>query len=100
MASASATSGPKVDSADALKRKSDDVDWKYGYLSDKNDLNTTMCERCDKEIKGGIYMLKQHVVGIGTAVKKCNDATKEEKKDCANAIKATQEKKKAKLAHD
>lgn len=94
------SSAPEVNAPSCFKRKSEDVGWKYGYLADPNNQNAVTCKRCKKEVKGGIYRLKQHVAGIGNACVKCRDATQEEKDDCAKAIRAAQDKKKAKKAHD
>ena len=40
-----------------------DSGWKYGYLADPKNKNNITCSFCSKEAKGGIYRLKQHLVG-------------------------------------
>ena len=40
-----------------------DPGWKYGYLADPKNKNNVTYSFCSKETKGGIYRLKQHLVG-------------------------------------
>ena len=100
MSSAALASTPEVSTVDCLKRKSQDVGWNYGYLADPNNLDVVKCKRCKKEMRGGVFWLKQHVAGVGNSVTKCVDATKEEKEACNNALQAIKDKKKAKKVVD
>ena len=37
--------------------------WKYNYLKDPKDINWVTCSFCENEIKGGIFLSKQHQIG-------------------------------------
>lgn len=101
MSSVASASAPEVSTVDCLKIKSQDVGWNYGYLADPNNLDVVKCKRCKKEMRGGVFRLKQHVAGVGNSVTKCLDAsTKEEKEACNNALQAIKDKKKAKKVAD
>lgn len=79
-----------------LKRKSDDVGWKYGDLENENKLERVKCNKCDKEMGGGINRLKQHIEGITGEVTACLKSTKEEQSICRNAINDAKNKKRNK----
>lgn len=58
--------------------------WKYGQLQNDQDKNTFVCGFCSKVTKGGVYRMKQHLVGgyrNVTACTKCPDHVKEEIKE-------------------
>lgn len=68
--------------ADESSRK--DPAWKYGQLQNDQDKNTFVCGFCSKVTKGGVYRMKQHLVGgyrNVTACTKCPDHVKEEIKE-------------------
>jgi hypothetical protein len=58
--------------ANLLKRNSDDVGWEYGVLVDANNKDKVKCKFYDKEMRGGIYRLKEHLAHVGKNVKKCS----------------------------
>ncbi|XP_050940902.1 uncharacterized protein LOC127149443 [Cucumis melo] len=78
--------------ADESSKK--DPAWKYGRLQNDQDINTFVCEFCSKVTKGGVYRLKQHLVGgyrNVTACRKCSDHVKEEIKDYMSKKKQIKE---------
>ncbi|TYK16403.1 uncharacterized protein E5676_scaffold21G001980 [Cucumis melo var. makuwa] len=78
--------------ADESSKK--DLAWKYGRLQNDQDINTFVCGFCSKVTKGGVYRLKQHLVGgyrNATACRKCPDHVKEEIKDYMSKKKEIKE---------
>ncbi|TYK20918.1 hypothetical protein E5676_scaffold284G00600 [Cucumis melo var. makuwa] len=78
--------------ADESSKK--DPAWKYGRLQNDQDINTFVCGFCSKVTKGGVYRLKQHLVGgyrSATACRKCPDHVKEEIKDYMSKKKEIKE---------
>ncbi|KAG2562375.1 hypothetical protein PVAP13_8KG260701 [Panicum virgatum] len=92
---AAAPSETEAARANLLKRNSDDVGWEYGVLVDANNKDKVKCKFCDKEMRGGIYRLKEHLAHVGKNVKKCTSATPqalEAKEKCKKAIEAAKRK--------
>ncbi|TYK03327.1 hypothetical protein E5676_scaffold6571G00020 [Cucumis melo var. makuwa] len=78
--------------ADESSKK--DPAWKYGRLQNEQDINTFVCGFCSKVTKGGVYRLKQHLVGgyrNAIACKKCPDHVKEEIRDYMSKKKEIKE---------
>ncbi|KAA0032269.1 uncharacterized protein E5676_scaffold1327G00190 [Cucumis melo var. makuwa] len=78
--------------ADESSKK--DPAWKYGRLQNDQDINMFVCGFCSKVTKGGVYRLKQHLVGSYrnvTACRKCPDHVKEEIKDYMSKKKEIKE---------
>ncbi|XP_008675189.2 uncharacterized protein [Zea mays] len=89
--------------ANLLKRNSDDVGWEYGVLVDANNKDKVKCKFCDKEMRGGIYRLKEHLAHVGKNVKKCTSATPqalEAKEKCKKAIEAAKRKREEKTVRE
>jgi hypothetical protein len=102
MSSETATAPSETEAARAnlLKRNSDDVGWEYGVLVDANNKDNVKCKFCDKDMRGGIYRLKEHLTHVGKNVKKCTSATPqalEAKEKCKKAIKAAKRKREGRL---
>ncbi|AQK41118.1 hAT transposon superfamily protein [Zea mays] len=93
----------EVARANLLKRNSDDVGWEYGVLVDANNKDKVKCKFCDKEMRGGIYRLKEHLAHVGKNVKKCTSATPqalEAKEKCKKAIEAAKRKREEKTVRE
>ena len=75
---------PKSDSK--RKAKSNDPGWKYGYWPDLADKNMVRCKLCDKNTKGGIKRLKEHLSGGFGDAAKCPKVTEEISKEMRNYI--------------
>ncbi|KAA0053508.1 uncharacterized protein E6C27_scaffold190G00650 [Cucumis melo var. makuwa] len=78
--------------ADESSKK--DLAWKYGRLQNDQDINTFVYGFCSKVTKGGVYRLKQHLVGgyrNAIACKKCSDHVKEEIRDYMSKKKEIKE---------
>jgi hypothetical protein len=89
--------------ANLLKRNSDDVGWEYGVLVDANNKDKVKCKFYDKEMRGGIYRLKEHLAHVGKNVKKCTSATPhalEAKEKCKKAIEAAKRKREEKTVRE
>lgn len=79
ISSLGSTHDPKTDPKH--RAKSNDLGWKYGYWPDLNDKNLVRCKLCDKDTKGGIRRLKEHLTGGYGDVKKCLKVTEEISKE-------------------
>ncbi|CAN1857630.1 hypothetical protein LINPERHAP1_LOCUS42562 [Linum perenne] len=88
------------ESVNALKRKSGDIGWQYGTLTDPLNKDKVKCNFCDKVSMGGVYRLKQHISGYGNSVKTCAKAPPEAVQACRKTFEETAKNKKKKLAHD
>ncbi|XP_008654088.1 uncharacterized protein [Zea mays] len=100
---AAAPSETEAARANLLKRNSDDVGWEYGVLVDANNKDKVKCKFCDKEMRGGIYRLKEHLAHVGKNVKKCTSATPqalEAKEKCKKAIVAAKRKREEKTIRE
>ncbi|PWZ29639.1 hypothetical protein Zm00014a_024102 [Zea mays] len=100
---AAAPSETEAARANLLKRNSDDVGWEYGVLVDANNKDKVKCKFCDKEMRGGIYRLKEHLAHVGKNVKKCTSATPqalEAKEKCKKAIEAAKRKREEKTVRE
>ncbi|XP_071735719.1 uncharacterized protein [Rutidosis leptorrhynchoides] len=97
-----ASTGPSINTTACkeLKRKSDDVGWKYAYLANANNLQRVKCTLCGKEMSGGIHRLKEHIAGVRGNVQPCSKAKKVDKDKCQKALDELDLKKKAKQHHD
>ncbi|GKV13300.1 hypothetical protein SLEP1_g24329 [Rubroshorea leprosula] len=85
-ATATATATSSSFPSSSLKRKSNDVGWDYGELSDSKGFNAVKCKFCRSIFKGGIYRLNCHLAHYGTNVKKCQKVSNEAKKRCWEAL--------------
>ena len=86
-----------------LKMNSDDVGWEYGVLVDASNKDKVKCKLCDKEMKGGIYRLKEHLAHEGKNVKKCPARTQqamEAKEKCKKALADAKRKREEKTVHE
>ncbi|CAD6248387.1 unnamed protein product [Miscanthus lutarioriparius] len=54
-----------TEATNLLKRNSDDVGWEYGVLVDASNKDKVKCKLCDKEMRGGIHRLKEHLAHEG-----------------------------------
>jgi hypothetical protein len=100
---AAAPSETEAARANLLKINSDDVGWEYGVLVDANNKDKVKCKFCDKEMRGGIYRLKEHLAHVGKNVKKCTSATPqalEAKEKCKKAIEAAKRKREEKTVRE
>ena len=78
-----------TEATNLLKRNSDDVGWEYGVLVDASNKGKVKCKLCDKEMRGGIHRLKEHLAHEGKNVKKCIARTPlamEAKENCKKAL--------------
>ncbi|CAD6340557.1 unnamed protein product [Miscanthus lutarioriparius] len=94
--------GENSESANLLKRNSDDVGWEYGVLVDPNNKDKVKCKLC-KEMRGGIYRLKQHLAHEGKNVKKCTTTTvqaMEAKQKCKKALDEAKRKREEKTIRE
>ncbi|CAD6335899.1 unnamed protein product [Miscanthus lutarioriparius] len=95
--------GENSESANLLKRNSDDVGWEYGVLVDPNNKDKVKCKLCKKEMRGGIYRLKQHLAHEGKNVKKCTATTvqaMEAKQKCKKALDEAKRKREEKTIRE
>ena len=69
--------GASTEAVNLLKRNSDDVGWEYGVLVYANNKDKVRCNLCNKEMRGGIYRLKQHLAHEGKNVTKCPARTQQ-----------------------
>jgi len=86
-----------------LKRNSDDVGWEYGVLVDANNKDKVKCKLCDKEMRGGIHRLKEHLAHEGKNVKKCTARTPqamEAKEKCKKALADAKRKREEKTVRE
>ena len=86
-----------------LKRNSDDVGWEYGVLVDASNKDKVKCKLCDKEMRGGIYRLKEHLAHEGKNVKKCPARTQqamEAKEKCKKALADAKRKREEKTVRE
>jgi len=86
-----------------LKRNSDDVGWEYGVLVDANNKDKVRCNLCNKEMRGGIYRLKQHLAHEGKNVTKCPARTQqasEAKAKCKKALEDAKRKREEKTVRE
>jgi len=75
-------------------QKTKDIGWKYGTIVNPNNRDLVRCNFCQKDCKGGIYRLKQHITGTSTNVTTCLKATVEVKEEIR---KHMQQSKQAKI---
>jgi len=95
--------GENSESANLLKRNSDDVGWEYGVLVDPNNKDKVKCKLCKKEMRGGIYRLKQHLAHERKNVKKCTATTvqaMEAKQKCKKALDEAKRKREEKTVRE
>jgi len=95
--------GASTEAVNLLKRNSDFVGWEYGVLVDANNKDKVKCKLCDKEMRGGIYRLKEHLAHVGKNVKKCTSTTPqalEAKEKCKKAIEAAKRKREEKTVRE
>jgi len=100
---AAAPSETEAARANLLKRNSDDVGWEYGVLVDANNKDKVKCKFCDKEMRGGIYRLKEHLAHVGKNVKKCTAITPqalEAKEKCKKALEDAKRKREEKIVRE
>ncbi|KAL6204957.1 hypothetical protein ACLB2K_022223 [Fragaria x ananassa] len=64
----------------SLKRKSEDVGWKYNALVNPSNVDKVKCKLCGKVFSGGIYRLKQHTAHVKGNATPCNKSSDEVKK--------------------
>ncbi|CAD6340354.1 unnamed protein product [Miscanthus lutarioriparius] len=86
-----------------LKRNSDDVGWEYGVLVDASNKDKVKCKLCDKEMRGGIHRLKEHLAHEGKNVKKCTARTPqamEAKEKCKKALADAKRKREEETVHE
>ncbi|XP_021311771.1 uncharacterized protein LOC110433614 [Sorghum bicolor] len=92
-----------TEGSNVLKRNSDDVGWEYGVLVDGNNKDKVKCKLCDKEMRGGIHRLKQHLAHEGKNVKKCTARTPqatEAKEKCKKALADAKRKREEKTVRE
>ncbi|CAD6247176.1 unnamed protein product [Miscanthus lutarioriparius] len=85
----SAPDATRTEATNLLKRNSDDVGWEYGVLVDASNKDKVKCKLYDKEMRGGIHRLKEHLAHKGKNVKKCTARTPqamEAKEKCKKAL--------------
>ncbi|KAG2651391.1 hypothetical protein PVAP13_1NG268019 [Panicum virgatum] len=100
---AAAPSETEAARANLLKRNLDGVGWEYGVLVDANNKDKVKCKFCDKEMRGGIYRLKEHLAHVGKNVKKCTSTTPqalEAKEKCKKEIEAAKRKREEKIVRE
>jgi hypothetical protein len=93
---AAGTKAAGTEDADLLKRNSDDVGWEYGVLVDASNKDKVKCKLCNKEMRGGIHRLKEHLAHEGKNVRKCPAKTPqalEAKEKCKKALDDAKRKK-------
>ncbi|XP_052171638.1 uncharacterized protein LOC127787616 [Diospyros lotus] len=79
-----------------LKRKSNDVGWKYGMLINPKNMDKVKCKLCSKVMSGGVYRVKEHIGHISGNVSACPKASPDDRAKCKNAIEEARNKKKNK----
>ncbi|KAG2632130.1 hypothetical protein PVAP13_2NG083692 [Panicum virgatum] len=95
--------GASTEAVNLLKRNSDDVGWEYGVLVDANNKDKVRCNLCSKEMRGGIYRLKQHLAHEGKNVTKCPARTQqasEAKAKCKKALEDAKRKREEKTVRE
>jgi hypothetical protein len=95
--------GATTEEENLLKRNSDDVGWQYGTLVDPNNKDKVRCKLCGKEMRGGIYRLKQHVAHDGKNVTKCPEKTPltlEARVKCKKALDEAKRKREEKTVRE
>ncbi|KAG2610750.1 uncharacterized protein LOC120701894 [Panicum virgatum] len=95
--------GASTEAVNLLKRNSDDVGWEYGVLVDANNKDKVRCNLCNKEMRGGIYRLKQHLAHEGKNVTKCPVRTQqssEAKAKCKKALEDAKRKREEKTVRE
>jgi hypothetical protein len=93
---AAGTKAAGTEDADLLKRNSDDVGWEYDVLVDASNKDKVKCKLCNKEMRGGIHRLKEHLAHEGKNVRKCPAKTPqalEAKEKCKKALDDAKRKK-------
>ncbi|KAG2536984.1 hypothetical protein PVAP13_9NG240573 [Panicum virgatum] len=92
-----------TEATNLLKRNSDDVGWEYGVLVDASNKDKVKCKLCDKEMRGGIHRLKEHLAHEGKNVKKCIARTPlamEAKEKCKKALADAKRKREEKTVRE
>ena len=98
-----AAAATETEGANVLRRNSDDVGWEYGVLVDANNKDKVRCNLCNKEMRGGIYRLKQHLAHEGKNVTKCRARTQqasEAKAKCKKALEDAKRKREEKTVRE
>ncbi|XP_019158581.1 PREDICTED: uncharacterized protein LOC109155351 [Ipomoea nil] len=98
--SASATQSVGSSEASILKRRSNDVGWKYGILVDGKNLDKVKCLLCGKVLSGGVHRIKEHIGHIQGNVAPCSKATKDDQLKCKNAINEVKMRRKNKKVNE
>ncbi|XP_019172848.1 PREDICTED: uncharacterized protein LOC109168286 [Ipomoea nil] len=84
-----------------IKRKSNDIGWDYEVINDPTkSMDKIKCLLCKKVMSGGVYQIKEHIVGIAGNVSKCPIASKEDQLKCRDALMMAKNKKKNKRAEE
>jgi len=99
----SAPDATGTEATNLLKRNSDDVGWEYGVLIDASNKDKVKCKLCDKEMRGGIHRLKEHLAHEGKNVKKCTARTPqamEAKEKCKKALADAKRKREEKTVRE
>ncbi|CAD6244450.1 unnamed protein product [Miscanthus lutarioriparius] len=92
-----------TEATNLLKRNSDDVGWEYGVLVDASNKDKVKCKLYDKEMRGGIHRLKEHLAHEGKNVKKCTARTPqamEAKEKCKKALADAKRKREEKTLRE
>ncbi|CAD6220592.1 unnamed protein product [Miscanthus lutarioriparius] len=92
-----------TEATNLLKRNSVDVGWEYGVLVDASNKDKVKCKLCDKEMRGGIHRLKEHLTHEGKNVKKCTARTPhamEAKEKCKKALADAKRKREEKTVRE
>ncbi|CAD6229416.1 unnamed protein product [Miscanthus lutarioriparius] len=92
-----------TEATNLLKRNSDDVGWEYGVLVDASNKDKVKCKLCDKEMRGGIHRLKEHLAHEGKNVNKCTartPQTMEAKEKCKKALADAKRKREEKIVRE
>jgi hypothetical protein len=100
---AAGTKAAGTEDADLLKRNSDDVGWEYDVLVDASNKDKVKCKLCNKEMRGGIHRLKEHLAHEGKNVTKCPAKTPqalEAKEKCKKALDDAKRKREQKTVRE
>jgi hypothetical protein len=100
---AAGTKAAGTEDADLLKRNSDDVGWEYDVLVDASNKDKVKCKLCNKEMRGGIHRLKEHLAHEGKNVRKCPAKTPqalEAKEKCKKALDDAKRKREQKTVRE
>jgi hypothetical protein len=81
-----------VDSELYRPMNSNNPDWKYRRLLNKDDPNTIKCLLCNQISKGGITRLKMHLAGIRGNIRKCSKADVEVQREITDYLEVVKKK--------